>query len=100
MVVSLTNMSKDLVTSMDSLIVTQVVLVSRDQQLAVVQSSSAGCFVSRGLRTGLAMQTVQPETLEPQWRDMPRLKQLPANVIIPGLEQCETIELWKTFVIQ
>jgi len=84
MVVSLTNMSKDLVTSMDSLTVTQVVLVSRDQQLAVVQSSSAGCSVARGETTTLAVQTVQLETVEPQWRDMARLSQLPANVIIPG----------------
>ena len=83
-VVSLSNMAKDLVTSMDSLTVTQVVLVSRDQQLAMVQSSSGGCTVSRGETTSLAVQTVQLETVEPQWRDMARLKQLPANVIIPG----------------
>jgi len=84
MVVSLTNMAKDLVSSMDSLTVTQVVLVSRDQQLVKVQSSSSGCSVSRGETTSLAMQTVQVETVSAEWRDMARLRQLPANVIIPG----------------
>ena len=82
--VSLTIMAKDLVTSMDSLTVTQVVLVSRDQLLINVQFSSSGCFVSRRETTSLAMQTVQVETVAVVWRDMPRLRQLPANVIIPG----------------
>ena len=84
MVVSLTNMVKDLVTSMDSLTVTQVVLVSRTQQLAMVESSNAGCSVSRGETTSIPLQTVELETVDDKWTDMERLRQLPANVVIPG----------------
>ena len=78
------NMAKDLVTSMDSLEVTQVVLVSRTQQLATVQSSNAGCFLSRGETTCLTVQTVEVDSVEEKWADPARLKMLPANVIIPG----------------
>jgi len=84
MVVSMTNMAKDLVTSMDNLTVTQVVLVSRTQQLAVEESSNAGCSVSRGETTSLSAQTVEMETVDAKWTDMERLRQLPANVVIPG----------------
>jgi len=83
-VVTLTNMAKDLVTSMDSLTVTQVVLVSRTQQLATVQCSNAGCSVSRGETTCLTVQTVEVDSVEEKWSDLARLKILPANVIIPG----------------
>jgi len=84
LVMTLTNMSKDLVTSMDLLTITQMVLVSRDQELAVVQSSSIGCSVSRGETTSVALQTVSSEVVGDKWKDMARLAQLPANVIIPG----------------
>ena len=80
--VSLTNMATDMVRSMNSLAVE--VLVSRGQWLALVQSHSAGCTVSHGETTSLAMQMVQLETVEPQWQDIARLNQLQVNVNISG----------------
>jgi len=84
LVVSLTNISKDLVTNMDNLEVTQVVLVSRDHKLSSIQSSNSACSVSRGDMTNISLKAEKVETIEPKWLDMDRLKHLPANVSIPG----------------
>jgi len=81
---SLSNMSRDLASSMDTLTVTQLVLISREQRLGLLQSSGTCCAVSRGETTNLALQTEVVDTVDSQWKDMARLKQLPANVVIPG----------------
>ena len=61
--VSLINMATDMVGSMKSLVVSHVVLVNRDQRLALVQSRGAGCTVSHDETTSLAVKTVQLETI-------------------------------------
>ena len=61
--VSLINMATDMVGSMKSLAVSHVVLVSRDQRLALVQSRGAGCTVSHDETTSLAVKTVQLDTI-------------------------------------
>ena len=60
---SLINMATDMVGSMKSLVVSHVVLVNRDQWLALVQSRGAGCTVSHDETTSLAVKTVQLETI-------------------------------------
>ena len=81
---SMTNCSKDLSVSMESLEILQVSLVSRDSQLLSLLSSSQGCTVARAETTRLVLTTRQVEDIEEKWLDMERLKQLPANVIVPG----------------
>ena len=81
---TITNSSKDLSVSMESLEVLQVSLVSRDSQLLSLLSSSRGCTVARGETTRLVLQTHQVETVEEKWADVDSLRQLPANVVIPG----------------
>ena len=81
---TITNSSKDISASMESLEVVQVSLVSRDSRLLSLLSSSRGCSVARGETTRLVLQTEQVETVQEKWADVASLRQLPANVIIPG----------------
>ena len=81
---TITNCSKDISVSMESLEILQVSLVSRDSRLLSLLSSTRGCSVARGETTRLLLQTEQVETVEEKWADVGSLRQLPANVLIPG----------------
>ena len=81
---TITNTSKDLSVSMESLEILQVSLISRHSRLLSLLSSSRGCSVARGETTRLVLQTEQVETVEEKWSDVDNLRQLPANVVIPG----------------
>ena len=80
--VSFTNMATDIVRSMKSLAVSHVVVVSRDQRLALVQSRGAGCTGSDGESTSLSVQMALLERVEPQWQDTAGLNQWIVNVNI------------------
>ena len=78
--VSVTNMAT--VRSMKSLAVSHVVVVSRDQRLALVQSRGAGCTVSDAENISLSVQMVLLERVEPQWQDTAGLNQWIVDVNI------------------
>ena len=81
---TISNVSKDLAVSMETITVVQVSLVSRDQILSSVQCSDVGCEVSRGDTTNIVLTTAMVDTIPDKWRDVEDLATLPANVIIPG----------------
>ena len=83
---SITNSSKDISASMESIEILQVSLISRDSELLSLLSSSLGCTVARAETTRLVLSTQQVEEIEEKWSDMERLRQLPANVVVPGGE--------------
>ena len=82
--ISVRNVSKDLSINMETISLTQVSLVSRDQSLHSVETSGSGVTVSRGHSSSIIVSTAQVDSVPEKWRDVPGLVTLPANVIIPG----------------
>ena len=82
--ISVRNVSKDLSINMETISLTQVSLVSRDQSLHSVETSGSGVTVSRGHSSSIIVSTAQVDSVQEKWRDVPGLVTLPANVIIPG----------------
>ena len=50
----------------------QVTLVSREEELHSVQSSSLACRVQRGQAASLLLTTTTANTVEDKWRDVDR----------------------------
>ena len=50
----------------------QVTLVSREEELHSVQSSSLACRVARGQAASLLLTTTTVTTVEDKWRDVDR----------------------------
>jgi len=81
---TVSNVSKDLSVSMETITVVQVSLVSRDQTLSSVQCSDVGCEVGRGDTTNIVLTSAIVDSVPDKWRDVESLATLPANVVIPG----------------
>ena len=86
----MTNVSRDLAASMETMVIDQVgiyhlqvliltiyhrvevTLVSREEELHSVQSSSLACRVARGQAASLLLTTTTATTVEDKWRDVDR----------------------------
>jgi len=62
-VIHVRNKSKELMTSMDTISITQVSLVSRNKEVNDLQSSPGGCSVARGELSSISLKSVIKETI-------------------------------------
>ena len=64
----------------------QVTLISRDEELCGLQSSVTACEVTRGHTTTSVMTTARAAEIEAEWRDVAELSKLTPDKVIPGGE--------------